>query len=164
MKKLQQGFTIVEIVVALVVLGILMGAMVMQLNRFRTTAYQTAANNIALSTQQAINMKYASIAQVMSTSANLGSCTPSPCQAAYTAAFFLLRSTEAGSTYTTCGLTFNIAEPGPFRASANLGGGWSINGAATILPGAPMPLIGPDTVNYRSEIPLLSAAAFCDEN
>lgn len=159
MKKSQQGFTIIEIVVALVVLGILMGAAATQLNRFRATSYQTAANNIAMSMQQAVNMKYASISQAVSASgAPVGTCTATGanafCVDAYNAAVSLL----AGTAATSCGVAFTAPTNPPFAATAALGGGWTLTNAIAV---GGVVMSGPDGNPYTSEVPITSAANFC---
>ncbi len=179
MKKAQQGFTIIEIVVALVVLGILMGAAATQLNRFRATSYQTAANNIALSMQQAINMKYASISQALSAGGiTIADCkgsatgtTPANlfCASAYEGAINLLSSTGAAKVE-ICGMEFKAAPAsgagpsthvkGPFASGADLGGGWTMKG--TLTAGSAAALAGPDGNTYNSEVPILATATFCN--
>ncbi len=163
MKKSQQGFTIIEIVVALVVLGILMGAAATQLNRFRATSYQTAANNIANSAQQAVNMKYASISQALSSNPG-ADCGTTLCTSAYTAAVTLLAGTNvaaicANTTSGAPGVAFTAPTTAPFAANANLGGGWSLTTA--VAAGAGLAMTGPDTNSYTSEIPIMTAAQFC---
>ncbi len=171
MKKSQQGFTIIEIVVALVVLGILMGAAATQLNRFRATSYQTAANNIAMSMQQAVNIKYASISQALSASGvQASACGATPnafCTAAYNGAISLLSNT-ARTAIQICGMQFQPAVPsgtavtnGPFAINADLGGGWRVD-TTPIAAGAGARLVGPDGRPYTAEVPILAAATFCN--
>lgn len=170
MKKAQQGFTIIEIVVALVVLGILMGAAATQLNRFRATSYQTAANNIAMSMQQAINMKYASISQALSASgAKISDCSGTDanifCVDAYNGAISLLSST-ATTAIEVCGMEFKPASTasslvtGPFASGKDMGGGWKM-GTTAITAGSGSSLVGPDGQTYTAEVPILFAANFC---
>lgn len=152
------GFTIIEIVVSLVVLGILMGAMAGMLNSFRATSYQTAANNIALSMQQAVNMKFASVFQALSAQPS-ASCIKADtmCIEAYVGAVVLLTLPDGVEI---CGVNFAGSTP-PFARGVEVGGGWVISGDKEPFMGAPLHLTGPDGRQYTSEIPLLEGEAFC---
>ncbi len=173
MKKAQQGFTIIEIVVALVVLGVLMGAAATQLNRFRETSYQTAANNIVASMQQAINMKYASLSQALSASGNTG-CN-NFCEDVYRGAIQIMgngTATICGDSFTMTNAPF-VTTTGQNASTADLGGGWKLAGplssfitnddgtSSGVTGGITITLTGPNGRDYPSEIPLLSPANFC---
>ncbi len=153
------GFTIVEIVISLVVLGILMAALVGMLNHFRTTSYQTAANNISLSVQQAINMKSASIFQILATH-QATNCTRSStmCEEAYDGAVILLTMPDGAEI---CGVEFASVNPPPLALGAQLSAGWVIAGQKLPFMGESMQLTGPDGYTYTSEIPLMESTHFC---
>ncbi len=162
MGKSPNGFTIIEIVVALVVVGILMGATATQLNRFRATAYQTAANNMALSIQQAVNMKYSSIFQVLASSP-AARCTreDSMCAGAYDGALIMLTQPDStGKGMDICGLQF-YGNNAPFAQGAELGGGWRISADKVPYMGGPVDLTGPDGKPYTAEVRMLTAAEMC---
>lgn len=185
--KRQQGFTIIEIVVSLVVVGILMGAIINQLISFRRSAYQTGANNIVQGIQSAVTFK--SSALMVAFSANPAAhcmsgdgVMPAMCMEAYRGALWAVFHAPSETIALCNGSDDTTSTGGEGEASfryppvyvrgtgefipGNIGAGWNIQNSVDVMVFTPdfdgsVRLQAPDGNIYTSEIKLQSFREYC---
>ncbi len=185
--KQQKGFTILEIAVALIILGLLTGAVVNQLIHFQRYAYQTAANTITQGIQSSVIYRSGSLMiDISSTpSARCESADgkmPAMCMEAYRGALWAVFHTPEetiavcnGSDDTTS--TGGIGES-PFKfppihvrgtgeyTPGNLGAGWKVLNVVDVMVftqdfDGKMHLQAPDGNIYTSDIKIMSFREYC---
>ncbi len=185
--KHQQGFTILEIVVSIVILGILMSAAVNQLMSFRRNAYQTATNNIVLGIQSAVTFK--SSALMVAFSANPAAhcmsgdgIMPAMCMEAYRGALWAVFHSP-DETIALCNGSDDTTSTGgagetPFKyppvlvrgtgefIPGAIGAGWNVQNSVDVMVLTPdfdgtLRIQAPDGNIYTSDIKLLSFREYC---